>query len=34
MSKSISFDRAATFYDETRVTDDDSLRTILDLLER
>jgi ubiquinone/menaquinone biosynthesis C-methylase UbiE len=34
MSKSISFDRAASYYDETRITDDDSLRTILDLLER
>lgn len=29
---SISFDRAAAYYDETRVTDDGSLRTILDLL--
>jgi SAM-dependent methyltransferase len=30
---SVSFDRAAAYYDETRVTDDRSLRAILDLLE-
>ncbi|HVF07415.1 MAG TPA: class I SAM-dependent methyltransferase [Actinomycetota bacterium] len=30
---SISFDRAAAYYDETRVTDDRSLQAILDLLE-
>lgn len=30
---SISFDRAATYYDETRVTDEESLRTIIDLLQ-
>ena len=30
---SISFDRAAAYYDETRITDPKSLRTIIDLLE-
>jgi SAM-dependent methyltransferase len=30
---SISFDRAAGYYDETRITDPTSLRTIIDLLE-
>jgi SAM-dependent methyltransferase len=29
---SVSFDRAALYYDETRVTDPDALRTIVDLL--
>ena len=29
---SASFDRAAPYYDETRVTDADALRTIVDLL--
>ena len=29
---SVSFDRAAAYYDETRVTDDEALRTIVDLL--
>jgi len=29
---SVSFDRAAPYYDETRVTDPDALRTIVDLL--
>ena len=31
---SVSFDRAAGYYDETRVTDAESLSTILDMLER
>ena len=31
---SVSFDRAAGYYDETRVTDAESLGTILDMLER
>ena len=29
---SVSFDRAAAYYDETRVTDHEALRTIVDLL--
>ena len=29
---SVSFDRAAAYYDETRVTDPDAVRTIVDLL--
>ncbi len=34
MSDSVSFDRAASFYDATRVTDEETLRGVVDLLER
>lgn len=34
MSESVSFDRAASFYDSTRVTDEETLRVTVDLLER
>jgi SAM-dependent methyltransferase len=34
MSGSVSFDRAASFYDSTRVTDEETLRTTIDLLAR
>lgn len=34
MSDSVSFDRAASFYDSTRVTDEETLRRSVDLLER
>lgn len=34
MSDSVSFDRAASFYDSTRVTDEETLRATIDLLER
>jgi len=34
MSDSVSFDRAASFYDSTRVTDEATLRSTIDLLER
>ena len=34
MSDSVSFDRAASYYDATRVTDEETLRGVVDLLER
>jgi cyclopropane fatty-acyl-phospholipid synthase-like methyltransferase len=34
MSDSVSFDRAASFYDSTRVTDAETLRVTVALLER
>lgn len=34
MTDSIAFDRAAAFYDATRVTDEQTLRGVVDLLER
>ena len=34
VSRSLDFDGAAEFYDETRVTDEETLRDVVDLLER
>ena len=34
MSDSVSFDRAASLYDSTRVTDEETLRVTVDLLNR
>jgi len=34
MSESVSFDRVAALYDSTRVTDEQTLRGVVDLLER